>query len=249
MRHIVIGNWKMYIEKPEAAKQFVLTLKRRARSLSGVDVVLAPSFPLIPVLEEALGESAVMLGAQTLSAFDEAKHTGDVSATTLRAFGVSHVIVGHSERRAAGESNESVKNQLAQALKNGLTAVLCVGEKERDAQGTHFGFVEAQLASALAAFTKGKLIIAYEPVWAIGKTAAEAMKPAELQEMVIFIRKILVEHMDRSLALKTPILYGGSVEKENAAALVQEGAVSGFLVGRASTDVEQFIEIIHTCRP
>lgn len=246
MKYTVIANWKMYIEKPEAAKRYITTFKRTSRSLKNLDITLVPPFTLIPTLRAALGQSTVHLGAQAISPFSEAKHTGDVSAAMLKSFGVTHVIVGHSERRAAGESLDAVRAQIERAQAAGLTVVLCIGEVERDPQGAYLTAVAEELTTALRGNKSSKLIVAYEPVWAIGKSAQEAMKPQELQEMVIFIRKTLADVVGRAPALKVPILYGGSVEIENAKTLLQEGGVAGFLVGHASTDAEKFITLLKT---
>ena len=250
-KRLVIANWKLYVESPRAAAHFVSFLRKRSRAFSGVEAVIAPSFPLIGAVSGALGSGQIKLGAQTLSSVTDPQHTGDVSAAILKHSGVSYVIVGHSERRAAGESTEMVAQQLAQALAQGLKAVLCVGEREREASGAHFSFIAGQLTSALtgvSAKQSDKLVIAYEPVWAIGKSAEDAMKPAELREMAIFIKKTLAERFERKTALKVPILYGGSVEPLNARALVTEAGVSGFLVGHASADADSFIEILKACK-
>ena len=165
----------------------------------------------------------------------------------LTASGVSSTIIGHSERRALGESDEAIAQALLKATEAGLRTVLCIGEKERDQQGVHFGFLEQQLQSALAAFPKASaknLVIAYEPVWAIGKSAQDALKPTDLREMGIFIRKILTEILGRTEAMKVLILYGGSVETDNARALMSEGDVNGLLIGRSSTNIDSFLEIL-----
>jgi triosephosphate isomerase len=145
-----------------------------------------------------------------------------------------------------GESLEDVRAELDRTLEAGMTAVLCVGEVERDPSGAYLSTIVAQLSSALDGLQvkPNKLIIAYEPVWAIGKTAADAMTGQDLREMTIFIKKTLAEHMDRMRALKIPILYGGAVEAENAAHLVKAGDVSGLLVGHASTDASSFLGIL-----
>lgn len=237
----------MYVEKPETAKKFMTTLKRRTQLLSKTDVVIVPPFTLLPSLSASIGKNKnIRLGAQTISPFSEEKHTGDISAPMLKVLGVSVVIVGHSERRALGETDDMVRAQIKAVHNANMTVVLCVGEIERDAQGSHFGVIEAQLTGALKDKTGGKLIVAYEPVWAIGKTAGEAMKPAELQEMVIFIRKTLADSMSREPALKVPVLYGGSVEDTNAPGLLKDGGISGFLVGHASVDVDSFLSIIQS---
>jgi triosephosphate isomerase len=169
----------------------------------------------------------------------------------LKEAGALFAIVGHSERRIAGDTSERVRGQLESALAKGLVPILCVGEREREADGEHFSFIENQLASALRGLSAAaikKLVVAYEPVWAIGKHAADAMRPAELQQMVIFIRKVLSGIVERRVALKVPILYGGSVEPSNAKELVVEGGAGGFLVGHASTTPETFFEILEAIR-
>ena len=169
----------------------------------------------------------------------------------LRDAGASMVIVGHSERRAIGETNELVRAQVVNASQAGLGVVLCVGEVERDPSGAYFSYVATQLSSALkdvSPAAHAKLVVAYEPVWAIGKSAADALQPQDVQEMIIFIRKILTEIFDRPIAATIPILYGGSVEPENAGDLMRGGGVSGFLVGHASTTLESFIGIILACK-
>lgn len=241
----------MYVEKPQDAKKFVAALRRKNRSFVGVDIVLAPAFPFLRTLVEALKGSPIKIAAQTVSAQAQGAHTGDVSAPMLKASGVSSVIIGHSERRAAGETDETINAQVLRALESGLTAIVCIGETERDPAGAHFAIIAAQLAAALRNFPKqsaGKLVIAYEPVWAIGKSAADAMQPAELREMGIFIRKTLADILERAPALRVPILYGGSVDSSNCAQLLSEGDVSGFLVGRASAELTSFIELLTACK-
>ncbi len=241
----------MYLKAPRAAKEFARALRRHSAAFAGVDVALMPPFPLIPVVAEALRGSKLEVGAQTLSAYEDGAHTGEVSAEMLKALGASAVIVGHSERRAEGETNDDVREKLQRAARAGLKAVLCIGEKERDASGDYVGFLTEQLSSALAGFPKasaGKLLIAYEPLWAIGKTAADAMKPAELRETSILIRKVVADALGREALARVAVLYGGSVEPENAPALIAGGDVSGFLVGHSSADVEPFLSIVKACR-
>ena len=255
-KRLVIANWKMYIESADGAKEFARALKRKVLGLSGVEAAVAAPAPFISAVAAILESSPVRVGAQAVSShgsFDSAQdkaHTGEVSAAMARSAGADFAIIGHSERRALGESNEVVHQQLVQAASAGLTPVLCVGERERSEDGAHVAFVAEQLRTALvgAQSLAGKLVVAYEPVWAIGKTATEAMKPAEVREMTIFIRKTLADVLGRKAALKAPVLYGGSVEPENAPALIAEGDVSGFLVGHASAEVGSFVEILLACK-
>jgi triosephosphate isomerase len=250
-KRLVVGNWKMYIESPDAAKKFAASLRKKSRSFVGTDAWLAPAFPLLPLVAAALKGSSIKVGAQTISIHAEGAHTGEVSAKMLKGLGVSFVLIGHSERRAAGESDEVIRAQLAAALGAGLTAILCVGEEEREPDGSHFAHIANQIHRALHGVTPvaGRLIVAYEPVWAIGKTAAEAMRGEDIEETAIFIRKILSEALGREAVSRVPILYGGSVEPANAQTLIKEGGINGFLVGHASADVDSFIEILKAAGP
>ncbi len=247
---LVVGNWKAYLASAAETTKLAGALRRKARNWTGVEVVVAPSHPFLSVVAEALGSSPIEVAAQAVSPFVDEKRTGEVTAAMARSVGARFAIVGHSERRAMGEDNEHVALEVQNAIQAELKVILCVGEVERDAAGGHFAVIAEQLRANLRhvkAFGN-KIIVAYEPVWAIGKTAAESMKPAELQETVIFIRKTLAELFPRTMALKVPILYGGSVEPENTAALLREGGVSGFLVGHASTDADSFTQILDECK-
>ena len=250
-KRLVVANWKMYVKSPERAVQFVRSLRRKTRRFSGVSVAIAPAFPLIPKVAAALRGSSIHLAAQTLSPYADEPHTGEVSASMLKHAGVSFVIIGHSERRALGETDEILRAQLRAAAGEGLVPILCVGEKERDSGGGHFTLLAGQLSAVLGEKSSKsnikRLVIAYEPVWAIDKHAEDAMHPAELQETVIFIRKTLADILGRPVALRTAILYGGSVEGENARILIAEGGVAGFLVGHASADIDTFLPILQAC--
>ncbi len=250
-KRLVVGNWKMYVTSPEEAKKFAVMLRRKARSVPGVEVFLAPPYTLLSTIAGVLESSPIQVGAQAVSAYIEPKHTGDVSGAMLKNVGASFVIVGHSERRAQGESNDVVHMQLGQAADAGLALILCVGETEREDGGGHFTTITEQLSSALTDLPPKaikKLIVAYEPVWAIGKSAEDAMRPQDLEQMVIFIKKTLTDLLGRKSAMSVPILYGGSVEPENAEELISQTGVSGFLVGHASTNIESFVEIIKSCK-
>lgn len=250
-KRLVVGNWKLFIDKPEDARSFALALRRKLRGMSGVEVSIAPPLTMLKEIAGLLESSPIRVGAQTISKFEGGAHTGDVSGAMLKHAGALFVVVGHSERRAQGDTNEDVHEQLQNAASNGVSPILCIGEETRGQDGEHFSIIEEQLTSALKNIPKNslkKLVVAYEPVFTIGKTAKDAIKPAELEEMVIYIRKLLADILDRRIALKIPILYGGSVEGENAAELLKTGGVNGFLVGHASAHIDSFFEILIACK-
>jgi len=246
-KKLVVANWKMNPTTLAEAKKLFKNILEPARKFRNVRTVICPPFVYIPQLRNFYGGTQVALGAQDVSREEKGAHTGDVSASMLASVGVSHVIVGHSERRKRGETNEDIEQKTAAALAEGLTVLLCIGEETRDAHGDYFSFVRDELTSALANVQKRDLervIIVYEPIWAIGKTDKDALGPEGMHEMSLFIRKILVERYERTLAQTVPILYGGSVERGNALALLVGGAVEGFLVGHASLDEVEFVEIL-----
>lgn len=250
-KRLVIANWKLYIHSKLDASTFIKKLRSKSRLFSGVEVMIAPQSPLVQVVAEKLKGSNISAAAQTVSQFDSGAHTGEVSISALKDLGARAIIVGHSERRAMGESNDSVATKLSKTVEQGMMAILCIGESERDQAGEHFSFLEEQLQSALKTFPKSaanKLVIAYEPVWAIGKSAQDAMKASDLTETVIFIRKILVDVLGRAPERRVTIIYGGSVEAANARELMSETGIGGFLVGHASATVDSFLEILKSCK-
>ncbi len=241
----------MYITSPAQAAKFIALLKTKMRLVRNAEAWVAPGYTLLPLVAGQLKKSKLRVGAQSVSAHKEGAHTGEISASMLKNAGASFVIVGHSECRAQGDTDERVHEQVLRALEAGLMAVVCVGETTRDHADEYFSIIAHQLEMALRELPKGatkKIAIAYEPVWAIGKTASSAITSPKLQEMHIFIRKTLTDIVGRQAASAIPILYGGSVESSNARELLKESGVSGFLVGHASVEVPSFIEIINACK-
>ena len=247
-RKLIIGNWKMNPATLGAAQKLFLSIRDGlGRRRHNVDIVVAPPFPFISEMGRLTPSRRIELCAQDGSFEVGGAHTGEVSMTMLKSVGVTGVIVGHSERRASGETDEIVYKDVMAALKHGLTVILCVGEKKRDSHGDYLLFVEKQLRSALRDVPKNKLkhvVIAYEPIWAIGtgKTAT----PEDAREMRIFIMKILSDLYERKVAEQMRILYGGSVKPENAEELLVTGEVDGFLIGGASLKPASFVAIINT---
>jgi triosephosphate isomerase len=244
---IVIANWKLNPATLSEAKR-LYTRILKIKKPSAVTVVVCPPYPYLSELR-ALGKK-IALGAQNVFWEENGAHTGEVSGSMLTSAGARFVIVGHSERRAAGETDEMVNKKLTAAFSHHLTPILCIGEKVRDTQGTHLSFLRLQLTAGLAGISKQQvkaLVIAYEPVWAIGKTAAQAMQPHDMHEMVLYIRKILSGMYGTHTARAIPVLYGGSVEPQNAPALISHGESDGFLVGHASLNAHDFESIIAAC--
>ncbi len=241
---LIIANWKAYVEDMPRAKKLLLLAKRLAHG--NVSIVLAPPAPLLGALA-AGNRSKVAFAAQDVSATAGGAHTGEATAAAFAAARATYAIVGHSERRAAGETDATVAIKLTHALAHGLTPVLCVGERERDSDGRYLTSVREQLTLGLATLSpkeRSRIIVAYEPVWAIGKTAADAIQPSDLAEMVAYIRKVLAEHLPGKSATRTKVLYGGSVEPENARDLAAATGVDGFLVGHASVDTASFAGLV-----
>ncbi|MFA6969226.1 MAG: triose-phosphate isomerase [Candidatus Paceibacterota bacterium] len=191
---LIVANWKAYVEDLAKAKSLFAISKRLARKARSA-LVLAPPAPLLGAL--ALGnKSRVAFAAQDVSLTTGGALTGEVTAAAYRAAGATYTIVGHSERRAAGDTDTIVAEKLARACAHNLTPILCVGERERDSEGRYLSFVREEITAAFAPLTakeRAKVIVAYEPLWAIGKTAAGAIGPNDLAEMVLYIRKVLAE--------------------------------------------------------
>jgi triosephosphate isomerase (TIM) len=246
---IVVANWKLNPPTIKDARVLFGATKKALRSIrTAADVVLCPPLSYVGLL--AKGERSVVFGAQDVSSDARGAFTGEVSAESLRSIGTQYVIVGHSERRARGESDTMVSKKVRAALEEKLTPIVCVGETVRDEHGSHLAELSAELRNSLSEVVRNelsRLIIAYEPVWAIGKSADDALDAHGLHETVIFIRKILTDIFDRESAAKVRIIYGGSVEPANAQPLIQESGVSGFLVGHASLDARSFSAIVKAC--
>jgi triosephosphate isomerase len=194
-----------------------------------------------------LGKGAALLGAQNCASADEGAMTGEYSPTMLLSVGAKFVILGHSERRAMGETSEEVAVKAARALGHNLQVIICVGEKERDAESGFYREVKEQLEASLRGVpTKygRRVVVAYEPIWAIGEKAKRAATTEDFREMRVLLRNVLVDHFGRSAGFAVPILYGGSVDEKNAEGFLRQGEADGLLVGRASLDPARFGAIL-----
>lgn len=243
---LVAGNWKMNPQSIGAAKKLFLEVRKGIGAYKQkIDVVVAPPFPFLSELERLSPSRRIALAAQDVFYEPHGAYTGEVSLPMLKSVGVTYAVIGHSERRALGESEEDIAKDVEATVKNNVTPILCIGEKKRDSHGNYFNVVEKQFHSALARVAKTKasrLVIAYEPVWAIG--TGDTATSDDIEEMRLFIQKLLADHFDRKTAGSVRILYGGSVTKKNAADILEGSGVDGFLVGGASLRGAEFTEII-----
>ena len=243
---LIAGNWKMYktcFEAAETARHLV----KLVADAKDVDIMIAPQFTALPPVSEIVKGSLVSLGAQNLFWEKEGAYTGEISAEMLIAAGCSHVIIGHSERRQYfDETDDTVNKKINSAIKGQLTPVFCVGEteKERESKDT-FSVLDKQVTLGLKGFSSDqleKLVVAYEPVWAIGtgKTATSD----QAQEVHQFLRSMLEKIFGDSFSKTIRILYGGSVKPENIVELMAMPDIDGALVGGASLDAETFSKIV-----
>ncbi|MBU6491027.1 triose-phosphate isomerase [Patescibacteria group bacterium] len=242
---LIVANWKAYVEDLPKAKRLLAVSKDLAGKVA-CTIVLAPPAPLLGALA-AGNRSAVAFAAQDVSVTTGGAATGEITAQAYASVGASYAIAGHSERRAAGDTDTLVSEKLARALAHDLTPILCVGEREHDDGGRYLSFVREELTVALTSLPpkhRTKVIVAYEPIWAIGKTSASAMKPIDLTEMVLYIRKVLAELLPGKSSKHSLVLYGGSVEPENAHDLATRTGVDGFLIGHASVDSHMFASLV-----
>jgi triosephosphate isomerase len=245
-KKLIAANWKMY-KTPEQAREFVAAFLPQVAGHSRDEIVLCPPFVDIPAVAEAVAGSGIGVGGQDMFWEKEGAYTGAISAHMLRAAGCTHVIIGHSERRQYfGETDDTVNRKLKAALVAGLKPIVCVGEvlEEREA-GLTDDILRRQCGIALrdiSGHSAAPLVIAYEPVWAIGtgKTATPELA-GQAHEV---IREEAAQALGQEVAARLRILYGGSVKPENAKALMSQAEIDGALVGGASLDPKSFAAIV-----
>lgn len=245
-KKIVAGNWKMntsVAEGVELAKGIVAKVDEIAK---GVTLIIAPPFTHLVPVAEVLKGSPVGLSAQNCATEPKGAFTGEVSAAMLKGIGCSYTILGHSERREYyGENADKLTKKIALALENGLKVIFCVGEKLKDRTfNHHFDVVSKQISDVLFSLTPQQManvIIAYEPVWAIG--TGETATAEQAQEMHAFIRSTLSAHFGEKVAENTTVLYGGSCKPSNAKELFACPDIDGGLIGGASLKADDFIAI------
>lgn len=239
MKSLIVANWKMNPPSMREAKKLLEATKRAVEHTHGISVVVAPPALYLRELRAAYHGKKITFAAQNAHAEAGGAFTGEISMRQVKDSHASYVLIGHAERRAAGETNEDTRKKIAAALAAGLIPIFCIGEASRSGDGEYFEFVRTQIQIGLGDTPSTKIshiVIAYEPVWAIG--AESAMSPRDMHEMAIFIRKTIVDqHGAGGHVVK--ILYGGSIEEKNASAMLAHGDVDGLLAGRSSADPER----------
>lgn len=246
-KKIVAGNWKMNLNWEEAF-DLASAIKEKSAEIHGVQKIIFPPFPYLQMLSVIFKEDQdFYVGAQNCSEQEKGAYTGEVSAAMIRSAGSNFALIGHSERRMYfSESNEQLRKKIDQALKSELNIVFCFGELLAERKSSlHFKTVEAQLREVLQHFPQahlGQLVLAYEPVWAIG--TGETATPQQAQEMHAFVRKTLASIFSEEVAQSTSILYGGSCNAQNAKELFSCPDVDGGLIGGASLKADEFCTIM-----
>ncbi len=243
---LIVGNWKMQKTIKEA-EGFVERLRAVLKATPGRKVALAPSFTALHAVRKALAGSEICLAAQNVCDREEGAYTGEVSARMLADAGCTYVIVGHSERRALfGESDALINGKVKALVKYGLQPILCIGETLGEREGDQtFAVLQKQLREGLKAVAlpeAARIVLAYEPVWAIG-TGRTAL-PEQAAAVHVFLREVVRGQYGEDFSRQLPVIYGGSVNPDNIAALMAQPDINGVLVGGASLDADSFVRII-----
>jgi len=247
MRKLLIaGNWKMN-KTPAESVEFVKQLTENTKKYEDRDILICPPFTSIPLVSDAINGGGIKLGAQNMYFEEEGAFTGEISPKMLKEINVEYVLCGHSERRNIfGESNETINKKIKKVLEYEMIPILCIGENlnERES-GETFNIIQKQLDICLTNLSENinkKVVIAYEPVWAIGtgKTAS----PSQAEEVHIFIRDYVKKNFTEEIGENLIILYGGSVKSDNVDSIMAEQDIDGVLVGGASLKIDSFLRII-----
>ncbi len=247
-KKLIVANWKMNPLKGSEAKKMFLGISKIANNLKNVETVICPPLVYLESLGQLVENRSCVLGAQDAFWEHSGAYTGQVSPDMVFNTKARYVIVGHSERRAMGETDEMVNKKIKSILQFPLIPIVCVGENTRDEDGLYIKDLKIQIRRSLAGLTPfelSRVVIAYEPVWAIGAKAKGVCTPAECREIVQVIQQVaadLSESADH--ARRITILYGGSVDITNAEGFLENGSVQGLLIGRASLDPKAFTQIL-----
>jgi triosephosphate isomerase len=247
-QHLIVANWKMHPPTLADAKRLFEITKRAVSAARSYQVVVAPPAVFLRDIAKGYRGKRILCAAQNMHWEESGPYTGEISPGQVKDAGASYVLVGHTERRVRGETNEDTARKMAAAAAHKLMPILCIGEAQRNPDGEYWNVLSRQLLIGMCEMPKASLkdvIIAYEPVWAVG--APNPMEPEDMHGTAIFIRKTLVQAYGRP-GLEIPILYGGAIDEASAAPMLLEGDVEGLLVGRVSTDGRRFARLLEAVR-
>ena len=243
-KKFIVGNWKMNPDSLEEAKKLADDIRKKIKVKKSIAIFCPPAL----FLKDIKGKKnpKIKYGLQNVFYEKNGPFTGEISALMAKNLDVDYVIVGHSERRSMGETDEMISRKMSAVIRSNMTPILCVGEKKVDEHAEHLEFIRDQLVIGLSSVGSDditKVIVAYEPVYAIG--AKQAVGIHQIHQRNIFIKKILSEIYGKQKAFSVPILYGGTVNVDNAKEIVKESAVDGLLIGRQSLIAKDFAEIVN----
>jgi len=247
MAKIVVANWKMNPQSKKEAEILFNDIVKLSKNIKNIQIIICPPFPYLFIYKK-IKSKKIFLGAQNVVNSVESSHTGEIPPSILSDMGVKYVIVGHSERRLLGENNKIINEKILNSLKFKISPILCIGEKNRDKEGFYLSSIGEQIKECLAGVSRlqmKNIIIAYEPVWAIGKNAIREATTEEFMEIKIFIKKILSDIYGSKIAHSTTIIYGGSVNGENVSSFMKDDGADGVLVGRDSLNPKKFNAILN----
>jgi triosephosphate isomerase len=245
---LMVANWKMNPGREEDARKISSEIKKGLKKIKQVEVVVCPSFVHLSAVSKQTNTENYALGAQDVAVSDEGASTGSISPAQLQDLGTKYCIVGHGEMRALGQTNKDISRKIELLLKRKIQPILCIGEHERDAKGGYLKTLALQLTESLGNTPKAlveKIVIAYEPLWAIGKKATRGAKPEEMEEISILIRRTISDLYGFKKLPRNIVLYGGSVgNKKDVQEMIEQGHAGGFLVGRASLSAKTFLPLV-----
>jgi triosephosphate isomerase len=246
MKPLIVANWKCNPLTLKEGEELVEELEKGIDGFNSAEVVICPPFVFLPFL---IQRSDLSFGAQNCFSEDKGPFTGEISVNMLEEIGVKYIIIGHSERRNTfKETNEDINLKLLRVLNSSITPILCIGEKREERRdGKIFAVITEQLEKCLLGVSKedaGKIVLAYEPVWAIG--TGEPAQVSDIGEVRVFIREFLSNKFGKENCEKIRILYGGSVDSNNIHSFVAEARMNGALVGGASLKANEFLKLIKT---
>lgn len=246
---LIVANWKMNPQSTKEAETLLKNVSNSIKNLKKATVIICPPYPFLYLKDKLkIKNKMFKLGSQDVFYENKGAYTGEISTDMIKDFKVEYVIVGHSEARTLGDTNLIINKKISSILKSKITPIFCIGENKRDTNGFYLSFIKEQIEDGLSGITKNQiknLVIAYEPVWSIGKDAERVVTIPEFIEIRIYIKKILSILYDINTANQVKILYGGSVNINNAESFIIDGGADGVLIGRDSLNPKKFTNIIN----